>query len=128
MNQSKLPSIRTSLRGSSAGSSPQSTTVDSRLQGPGKKSSQRKQSLPDKHLPAPDTPSKMEDNKESINITAPLPVTSNCHRDLTQCPCGESGKTSWQIDCSKCHQFWHVECLSLGGLGQAGYNKLVDFL
>ena len=44
-----------------------------------------------------------------------------------KCPCNMKSPSSWQIDCSKCGQFWHTDCLKLNGLKQNDYNKLVDF-
>jgi len=55
------------------------------------------------------------------------PALLTNHRDLEQCPCGNSSD-SWKIDCSKCHQFWHVNCLSMKGMGQSQINKLVEYL
>ena len=55
------------------------------------------------------------------------PALLTDHRDLNQCPCGNSSD-AWKIDCSKCHQFWHVDCLSMKGMGQSQINKLVEYL
>ena len=62
-----------------------------------------------------------------VKPQSPLPALSTLHRDLSKCPCNQS-KTTWKIDCSKCHQFWHVDCLGLQGLTDKGYNKLTNFL
>ena len=69
---------------------------------------------------------------ESISIANvmpehPLPEISTSHRPLDKCPCNQSMK-SWKIDCSKCHQFWHVECLKMDGLTEKAYNKMVHYL
>ena len=64
-----------------------------------------------------------------VDASAPYNKRIYAHRDLTQCPCGGSTLAgTWMIDCSKCHQFWHVDCLSLSGLGKNSINKLVDYL
>ena len=57
----------------------------------------------------------------------PLPGITTSHRPLDKCPCNQSLK-SWKIDCSKCHQFWHVECLKMDGLTEKAYNKMVHYL
>ena len=124
MSQSKLPGLRASLRNSSAGSSPQPAAATV----PGKKVIPKKPQPEKSVTAAPGTPSKTGESTEHLDITIPPASISSAHRDLAQCPCGLSENKSWKMDCSKCHQYWHVECLSLGGLGQARYNKLVDFL
>ena len=58
---------------------------------------------------------------------SPLPKLFTSHRDLSKCPCDQS-KSTWKMDCSKCHQFWHVDCLGLQGLTDKGYNKLTNYL
>ena len=63
----------------------------------------------------------------SVTPIGPLPVVSTAHRDLSKCPCDQS-KSSWKIDCSKCKQFWHVNCLGLNGLNEKSYNKLAEYL
>ena len=57
------------------------------------------------------------------------PSNSVDHRDLKQCPCRKStASSSWLIDCSRCHQYWHIDCVGLNGLNKATINKLVDYL
>ena len=70
-----------------------------------------------------------------LTITAPIqiddlpdPIPSCPHRPLDECPCGQSHPGSWMIDCSKCKQNWHVECVSLNGLDDKMIPKLVDYL
>ena len=57
------------------------------------------------------------------------PSNSTSHRDLKQCPCRKStSSSSWLIDCSRCHQYWHIDCVGLTGLSKGTINKLVDYL
>ena len=63
----------------------------------------------------------------SVTPISPLFVVSTSHREFSKCPCDQS-KSSWKIDCSKCKQFWHVNCLGLNGLNEKGYNKLAEYL
>ena len=72
-------------------------------------------------------PSNEEQLPGALDITNPLPTTSIAHRDLDKCPCGQSLGT-WKIDCSKCHQFWHINCLGLKGLTKSVCDKLVEYL
>ena len=70
-----------------------------------------------------------QSSTDSIAVDGPNATSSlSCdHRPLDDCPCGRStGK--WKIDCSKCSQFWHIDCVSLQGLGEKQYNKLMDWL
>ena len=58
------------------------------------------------------------------NIDSPL------NRSLwndKKCPCDRSIET-WMIDCSKCEQYWHVECVTLNGLSGKQINLLHDWL
>ena len=55
--------------------------------------------------------------------------SSISHRNLKDCPCGKSTSAGvWLIDCSKCHQYWHLDCVGLNGLGKNNINRLVDYL
>ena len=47
--------------------------------------------------------------------------------DPEKCPCNQS-ISSWKIDCSKCHQYWHTKCVTLEGLGKTDYNKMINWL
>ena len=47
--------------------------------------------------------------------------------DLSKCPCNRS-MNSWKIDCSKCHQYWHQQCVTLDGLNRDEINKLINWL
>ncbi|KAL5264608.1 hypothetical protein ACHWQZ_G005631 [Mnemiopsis leidyi] len=47
--------------------------------------------------------------------------------DLSKCPCDRS-LSSWKIDCSRCHQYWHSECVTLDGLEEKEINKLLNWL
>ena len=46
--------------------------------------------------------------------------------DLAKCPCDIS-TGDYMIDCSNCHQFWHVKCVSLEGLVTKEINKLMQW-
>ena len=47
--------------------------------------------------------------------------------DPSKCPCTRS-MNSWKIDCSKCHQYWHLQCVTLDGLEEDDINKLINWL
>ena len=66
--------------------------------------------------------------EQDVDLSIVLPTVSYAHRDLQKCPCGEIGKSTWKIDCSRCRQMWHVECVSLTGLNKDMINRLVDYL
>ena len=69
-----------------------------------------------------------EENSEIIDVVA-MDHSSISHRNLKDCPCGQSTEAGvWLIDCSRCHQYWHLDCVSLNGLGKGNINKLVDYL
>ena len=113
-------------RGSSI-NSPKSPAPSSQSKIPGGKRSSQKRGEKDApevldsevNTPAP--------TEEVLNISIPPPSTSTAHRDLRKCPCQQS-KNAWLMDCSRCKQFWHVDCLGLQGLSQSGYNKLTEYL
>ena len=46
--------------------------------------------------------------------------------DPSKCPCDIS-TGDYMIDCSSCHQFWHVKCVSLDGLVTKEINKLIHW-
>ena len=66
--------------------------------------------------------------EQDVDISTLPPTVSHEHRNLQKCPCGTTGKSTWKIDCSKCRQMWHVECVSLSGLNKEMINRLVDYL
>ena len=43
-----------------------------------------------------------------------------------KCPCNNS-TGDYMIDCSDCHQFWHLNCVSLDGLVKKEVNKLMKW-
>ena len=78
------------------------------------------------------TPTTSSQNTKPAHAAASCaqpPSLSVNHRPLSECPCGRSSDNkSWKIDCSKCGQYWHVDCLSLNGLDETSINKLLSFL
>ena len=79
--------------------------------------------------PADDTITPADDPILAVDGDNLLPKYCTSHRTLDKCPCGKSsGKSSWMIDCSRCHQEWHLECVTLNGLASGSINKLVDYL
>ena len=64
------------------------------------------------------------ENIDLCNLDSPL-----CRSlwDNSKCPCNSS-TNSWLIDCSKCKQYWHTECVTLDGLNEKDINKLVKWL
>ena len=78
------------------------------------------------------TPTTSSQNTKTTQAAASCsqpPSLSVNHRPLTECPCGRSSDNkSWKMDCSKCGQYWHVDCLSLNGLDETSINKLLSFL
>ena len=64
----------------------------------------------------------------NVSVIDPMPEFSSDHRPKDECPCGVSKPKTWMIDCSKCLQHWHLECVSLNGLGKGEINKLIDYL
>ena len=70
-----------------------------------------------------------EDESEVIDVinTEYNPIFN--HRNRKDCPCGKSTAAGvWLIDCAKCHQYWHLDCVGLNGLGKKDINRLVDYL
>ena len=50
------------------------------------------------------------------------------HRDRSSCPCNQPTNTGkWKIDCVKCGQFWHIDCVGLKGLTDKNINKLTEY-
>ena len=118
---------------SSAPNSPITPASGSRLSGSGGKKIGTKKLTEKESKETPGTgtntcePNTDEGQTGSLNITTPLPTTSTVHRNLDKCPCGQSVST-WKLDCSKCHQYWHVDCVGLKGLSKASCNTLVEYL
>ena len=46
--------------------------------------------------------------------------------DPGKCPCNKS-TGDYMIDCSSCHQFWHLSCVCLDGLVTKEVNKLMNW-
>ena len=69
-------------------------------------------------------------DKENVSIEVDsLDSSSLCRSlwDTKKCPCNVSSD-AWQIDCSQCQQYWHVNCVTLNGLTEREINKLVNWL
>ena len=71
--------------------------------------------------------SKSESDALNVSSSKPLPSLISKHRQKDNCPCNES-LGSWKIDCSKCGQFWHVDCVGLQGLNEKSINSLTQYL
>ena len=65
--------------------------------------------------------------KVDINPSTPMPIIRTEHRNKEKCPCNKSVKSSWKLDCHKCHQYWHADCMGLGGLSEKEINKLTQW-
>ena len=66
---------------------------------------------------------------EKLQLDIDSPFNSPLCRSLwnqQKCPCNRD-TDCWQIDCSKCNQYWHIECVSLDGLGEREINKLMKW-
>ena len=116
-------SVTKHKRGSGSGiQSPNTPNASSRIPGALNKKS-------DKSDKSDRNSSVQQDAKLSVSVAADEtePAIKMSHRDLSKCPCLNSSSNSWLIDCSKCKQYWHVDCLSLSGLSATIINKLVDF-
>ena len=85
----------------------------------------------DKFYTPEDTGTPVKNSLSTDIVVSPngqMPSLNCSHRPLDACPCGNSIPDTWMIDCSKCKQNWHVDCLSLKGLEGDAINKLVDYL
>ncbi|KAL5254662.1 hypothetical protein ACHWQZ_G014186 [Mnemiopsis leidyi] len=71
--------------------------------------------------------SKSESEALNVSSSKPLPSLTSKHRPKNNCPCNQS-LGSWKIDCSKCGQFWHVDCVGLQGLNEKSINSLTQYL
>ena len=66
---------------------------------------------------------------DNLQIDIESPAESPLCRSLWnqhKCPCNRN-IDCWQIDCSKCGQYWHIECVTLDGLGETEINKLMKW-
>ena len=71
--------------------------------------------------------SKSESDAVDVSSNAPLPSLSDKHRKKSSCPCNQS-LGCWKIDCSKCGQLWHVDCVGLKGLNDKIINSIPQYL
>jgi len=64
-----------------------------------------------------------------LNVTpqAAMPAIQHSHRDKDKCPCNQSLESSWKLDCAKCGQFWHANCVGLNGLNRKMLNDLTQW-
>ena len=62
-----------------------------------------------------------------LDVTNSPAVSPLCRSlfDPSKCPCNIS-TGDYMIDCSACHQFWHLKCVTLDGLKKDG-NKLLNW-
>ena len=71
--------------------------------------------------------SKSESDAVDVSSSAPLPSLNDKHRKKSSCPCNQS-LGCWKIDCSKCGQLWHVDCVGLKGLDDKIINSIPQYL
>ena len=71
--------------------------------------------------------SKSESDAVDVSSCAPLPALKDKHRKKDSCPCNQS-LGCWKIDCSKCGQLWHVDCVGLKGLDDKIINSIPQYL
>ena len=67
--------------------------------------------------------------EKSKNIDVDLSDAESLCRSLwntDKCPCNRS-LGGWLIDCSHCKQCWHLECVTLDGLGKPDILKLINW-
>ena len=67
--------------------------------------------------------------EKSKNIDVDLSDAESLCRSLwntEKCPCNRS-LGGWLIDCSHCKQCWHLECVTLDGLGKPDILKLLNW-
>lgn len=50
------------------------------------------------------------------------------HEGTKSCPCGGTKPDAWKIDCSKCNQIWHSDCVTLGGISKESISKMLNYL
>jgi hypothetical protein len=75
--------------------------------------------------------SKSESDTQNVNVeilpSGLMPTIRTDHRNKDKCPCNKSVISSWKLDCHKCHQYWHADCMGLGGLTEKEINKLTQW-
>ncbi|KAL5262537.1 hypothetical protein ACHWQZ_G008065 [Mnemiopsis leidyi] len=65
-----------------------------------------------------------QDDLITVDPAGPMPLIRTEHRDKASCPCNKSITSSWKLDCHKCKQYWHADCVGLSGISQSSINKL----
>jgi hypothetical protein len=69
------------------------------------------------------------DDTSAIDVSSEqqLPSLSTDHRLKDKCPCNQSIKSSWKLDCAKCGQWWHTDCVGLKGISQKAISLLTQY-
>ena len=117
------------VKGKSDDNPPQSQQPSSDTDPKPKVSTRGTKSMPTKGKPtADDSKDNPPQKVVSIESKTPLPTVDSKHRHLDKCPCGQSKPSAWQIDCSRCNQIWHADCLSFKGIKQDSINRMVEYL
>ena len=74
-------------------------------------------------------PSPKGKDNTSLNVTDIFTKVGRFeHQGTDNCPCGGSKPSSWKIDCSKCSQMWHVDCVTLDGISKDSISKMLNYL
>ena len=68
------------------------------------------------------------DNVDVVSSQSTPSVVVRSRSDPKKCPCGISKAGRYMVDCSRCSQLWHDDCLSLNGLKGEDIAKMVDYL
>lgn len=66
--------------------------------------------------------------KVEVELTSPSKTGRFTHQGTAICPCGGTKPDSWKIDCSKCSQIWHADCISLDGISKDSISKMLNYL
>lgn len=90
--------------------------------------SARKKSSKSESDTGPSSSASKQDDAIILEPTGPMPFVRTEHRTKDSCPCNKSITSSWKLDCHKCKQFWHAECIGLSGLCKSTLNKLTEWL
>lgn len=69
-----------------------------------------------------------KDEKIDITNSSPSKIARFNHEGTENCPCGGTKPDSWKIDCSKCTQIWHADCVSLNGISKDSISKMMNYL
>ena len=73
-----------------------------------------------------------DDNDSSdsniINVTDSKIDNVYKQKGTVDCPCGTSKLNISKIDCSRCSQLWHVDCVTLDGVSSTSMSKMLNYL